>query len=318
MASPAKPAPTRDGQARSSKAQSGQTLSASARPAQEPAAAAEPSSPTRSDHTKPEPRVRRRRAAGLHDRLLGELRHLLTAGELAPGTRIPERLLCERFGVSRTPLREALKVLAAEGYIDLLPNRGARVATVGAEEVRHTFEVMGALEALAGRLAADCIEPAELAEIRALHYQMYAHFLRGETQDYYRLNQKIHEQIVRAARNPVLWAQYDGLTGRVSRQRYRAVMTRSQWEQAMAEHEAMLNALAERRGEDLAAVLTRHLEHKQAVVVGSLEAEGAEAARTAHMPAEPEQARAELAGGESAPAAVNTRGARILALPPRG
>src|SRR5580704_10409316 len=71
----------------------------------------------------------------LHGELLGALRELINHGDLAPGTRVPERELCQRFGVSRTPLREALKVLAAEGLVELLPNRGARVAALADEHL---------------------------------------------------------------------------------------------------------------------------------------------------------------------------------------
>ena len=89
----------------------------------------------------------------IHDQLLEHLRDLVIEGELAAGARVPERLLCERFGVSRTPLREALKVLAAEGLIELSPNRGARIARPTAEDVAQALKVIGALEALAGELA---------------------------------------------------------------------------------------------------------------------------------------------------------------------
>ena len=100
------------------------------------------------------------RAPSLHDGLLAALRDLIELGELMPGVRVPERSLCERFGVSRTPLRECLKVLAAEGLVELLPNRGARVATLEDEHLVHLFEVIGALESEAGRLACGADERA--------------------------------------------------------------------------------------------------------------------------------------------------------------
>ena len=114
----------------------------------------------------------------LHTDLLAGLRDVINKGDLAPGARVPEKALCERFGISRTPLREALKVLAAEGLVELRPNRGARVAMLGDEHLGHLFEVIAALEAEGGRLACQRITPDALAEIQGLHYQMYAHFLR--------------------------------------------------------------------------------------------------------------------------------------------
>src|SRR5258708_22993191 len=123
----------------------------------------------------------------LHDGLLNRLRDLINQEDLAPGQKLAERVLCERLGISRTPLREALKVLAAEGLVELLPNRGARVTQLTLGDVRALFEVMGALEALAGELAASRIGDAELAEIEALHHQMRAHYLRAELPEYFRL-----------------------------------------------------------------------------------------------------------------------------------
>ena len=111
----------------------------------------------------------------LHEAVTARLRDMIVEGEYPPGSRLPERVLCETFGISRTPLREALKVLASEGLLELAPHRGARVAGLTAMDVDELFPVMGALEALAGELACARITEMELAEIRALHYQMVLH-----------------------------------------------------------------------------------------------------------------------------------------------
>jgi DNA-binding GntR family transcriptional regulator len=210
--------------------------------------------------------------ASLHGQVVARLRDLIIEGELRPGERIPERILCERFGISRTPLREALKVLASEGLIELLPNRGARVARLEVKDVEDMFQVMGALEALSGSLACARITDEELAEIRALHYEMLAHYERRRLPEYFRLNQAIHEAILDAARNPILKATYLGLAGRVRHARYMANMSEARWAAAVKEHEAILAALAARDGERLARLLAEHLENKLAVVHDSLTA----------------------------------------------
>jgi DNA-binding GntR family transcriptional regulator len=217
--------------------------------------------------------------ASLHDRIARHLREDLTEGALEPGSRIDEKALCQRFAVSRTPLREALKVLAAEGLIELLPNRGARVAKLDEQDVRDMFDVMAALEALSGRLACARISEAEIDEIAALHFRMLAHWRRRERAAYFQANQAIHEAILEAARNPVLTATYRGLAGRIRRARFRANMDDARWAEAVAEHEAILEALRARDGNRLAVLLQSHLEHKQAVVQASLnEMSAAEAA----------------------------------------
>ncbi len=198
----------------------------------------------------------------LHDELVERLRDLIVESTLEPGARVPERELCERFAVSRTPLREALKVLASEGLLELLPHRGAQVTRLTAADLDEMFPVMGALEALAGELACAQITEPEMAEVRALHYQMVLHATRGELAEYCRLNQRIHEAIMAAARNPTLARLYRGLAGRVRRARYLANMSKPRWDQAVAEHEAILAALERRDGAELGLVLKMHLQNK--------------------------------------------------------
>src|SRR6185503_9370558 len=118
----------------------------------------------------PTPIVRR----PLHEEATDRLRDLIVQGRLAAGARLNERLLAAQLGVSRTPLREALKVLATEGLVELLPNRGAIVSQIDSARLSETLVVMGALEALAGELACRNASDAELGEIRALHYEMLA------------------------------------------------------------------------------------------------------------------------------------------------
>lgn len=207
----------------------------------------------------PQPIVR----AALHDEAARRLRHMILEGQLAPGSRIAERAICEQLGISRTPLREALKVLASEGLVELLPHRGAQVSTLGREDIDHMFEVMGTLEALAGELACARITDAEVAAIHDAHEQMARHYARQERGEYFRLNQEIHERIVAAARNPVLANVYNTLSARIRRARYQANLSPARWRQAMEEHEAILAALAERDAARLSRILKEHLLHKR-------------------------------------------------------
>lgn len=199
----------------------------------------------------------------LHEEAADRLRDMIIEGQLVPGDRIPEQAICDRLGVSRTPLREALKMLAAEGLVVLQPNRGATVANPSAEEVDQTFRVIGAMEALAGELACENVNEADIAEIRALHYQMVLHRTRQELPEYFRLNQQIHERLVEASRNRVLVDTYRQMIGRIRRHRYIANLTAQRWDQAIREHEEMLEALDRRDGARLAAILRRHLDNKR-------------------------------------------------------
>ena len=114
----------------------------------------------------------------LHEQVANRLRQMLVEGSIAPGAKLNERELSEVLNVSRTPLREAIKMLAAEGLVELLPNRGAIAVELTEADVRNTFEVMAGLEAQSGELAAQRITDAELDEIRAMHFEMMAAWTR--------------------------------------------------------------------------------------------------------------------------------------------
>src|SRR5437868_322941 len=116
----------------------------------------------------------------LHGELVERLRSLITNGVLSPGEKIQEPVLCERFGVSRTPLREALKVLASEGLVTLQPNRGAVVTALTVAELEEVFPVMGALESLSGEIACKHITDAEVARVAQIHKAMVDHYKKGE------------------------------------------------------------------------------------------------------------------------------------------
>jgi DNA-binding GntR family transcriptional regulator len=204
----------------------------------------------------------------LHDETVVRLRSMITEGELLPGARISERELCDRFGISRTPLREALKVLASEGLVELLPHRGARVTMLSAPELRDAFEVVAALEGLAGELACRRIDAAALAAIEALHVEMAGHYRRGDLAAYFGCNQAIHEAINRAAGNQQLTELYALLSNRVRRARYLANHSPERWAAAMREHDEILDALRRRDGPACHALLRAHLAHKLYTVAG--------------------------------------------------
>lgn len=208
----------------------------------------------------------------LHDQVTLRLRTMLVEGRIAPGAKLNERELCELLHVSRTPLREAIKLLAAEGLVDLLPNRGAVAVRLTEADIVHTFEVLAGLEAMSGRLAAARIGDTELAEIRATHYEMLACHVRGDLSGYYRLNAAIHAAINAAARNPVLSDTYRRINARVTALRFRTNQDQAKWQRAVAEHEAMLEALAARDGERLGSLLAAHLANKRDSVLALLRA----------------------------------------------
>ena len=206
----------------------------------------------------------------LHEEATDRLRDMIVQGRLTAGERLNERLLTAHLGLSRTPLREAIKVLATEGLVELLPNRGAIVAPMDAIRLGETLAVMGALEALAGELACLSATEAQINEIRALHYEMLAYHARGDLAGYFKFNQAIHLKIVKYSGNAVLYNSYRQLNGNVRRARYLANLSRERWDAAVREHDEILAALGARDVKRIKALLSDHLAHKLSSVLAAL------------------------------------------------
>lgn len=208
----------------------------------------------------------------LHEEAADRLRDLIIQGRLAAGTRLNERLLTAQLGLSRTPLREAFKVLATEGLVELLPNRGAIVSQMDPVRLSESLAVMGALEALAGELACLNATDAQINEIRALHFEMLAYHARGDLAGYFKFNQAIHLKIVKYSGNAVLFNTYRQMNGNVRRARYIANLSKERWDAAMREHDAILAALSARDVKRIKTLLSDHLAHKLSSVLAELKA----------------------------------------------
>ncbi len=203
----------------------------------------------------------------LHQEVATRLRQRIVEGQIAPGAKLNERALSEQLQVSRTPLREAIKMLAAEGLVELLPNRGAVAAQMSEQDVADTFELIGGLEGQSGELAAQRVSDAEIAEIRALHYEMLAAYTRRDLPTYYRLNAQIHTLINAAARNPVLTQTWRNVNARLQALRFRSNFDDAKWARAVQEHENMVALLAARDADGLRRLLVLHLAHKRDAVL---------------------------------------------------
>lgn len=195
----------------------------------------------------------------LHESLVAPLREMILQGELRPGEKVPEEQLCERFGVSRTPIREALKVLAAEGVLQILPHRGAIVARITEDQIEELFPIMASLERLAGLLACARASDEDIARVRALHDRMMEHFEKGEEVEYLRHNRLIHESFFEIAGNATLSAFYQQILTRIHACRFVVRKSREHWAAAVIEHKAMIEALEARDAPRLAELLEHHV-----------------------------------------------------------
>lgn len=203
------------------------------------------------------------------------LRERIIQGEFPPGSRLNERALCDLLGVSRTPMREAFRVLAAEGLVQIEPNRGAQVVALSEANIREAFEVIGGLEAMSCRLACERATDLEIAEIRALTYEMMASHARHDLPTYFNTNREIHERISLASHNSLLKQLYDAQNARIQNLRFVSNENRQKWDLAMREHIEMAEALDARDADRLAGIMRQHLQRKCEAALKSLNPDAA-------------------------------------------
>jgi len=220
-----------------------------------------------SDLTDDAPLIARRH---LHDELRERLRDAIINGELAPDAKVPEKELCEKFGVSRTPLREALKVLAHEGLVTLNHNRGATVSPLTVADLDEAFPIYAQLEALAGELACARMTEEEIREIRQLHDDMVAHYRRRELKRHFEINEMIHERIQLGAHNGTLAQFLCTVSGRIRRARLYANVIESRLGDAIEEHEGIIAAIETRDGARLSLLLRGHMANTLNGIKGAL------------------------------------------------
>lgn len=195
-------------------------------------------------------------------RIADLLRDRIVRDMLPPGARIIERELSEELGVSRTPVREAIKELAAEGLVDLRPNRGAEVASFDPAHAEDLFEVLAELEALAVQRFVRRMTVALLERLERLHAELAQQFHDKELERYFTANTEIHDLLIREAGNAILAETHQRLLTRSRLGRHMAIASdRARWAESLDEHELLMMAI--RRHDDVAAaaVWRRHLKN---------------------------------------------------------
>jgi DNA-binding GntR family transcriptional regulator len=215
-------------------------------------------------------RLRMPRTA-LHEQAADRLRTLIVRGELRPGQPLGEADLSDALGISRTPLREALKQLAIEGLVELRLNRSAMVAPFRREELIELFEAVAGIERCAAELAAMRMEPRDVERLEALQDKIELHHGRGELRDYFETNQQIHSAIVEFARNAVLKSTHDVLLARAERARFFALSILGRWDESVREHQEILTALKGGDASRAGQLLGHHVRRTGEIVAETLD-----------------------------------------------
>jgi DNA-binding GntR family transcriptional regulator len=201
------------------------------------------------------------RFAPMHDQILPHLRRDIVENRWKSGERLSEPLLCKQFGVSRTPLRVALKTLEAEGLIQLVPHVGAVVTDPGASEIAETMEILIGLEQLAAIRVAQSKRPEVLHDIQRIYQDMRLSARRGDASRYFGLNNDFHLCIVRGTGNRSLVDLHEKVMWHVHRERHRANEVESVTVESAESHHEIVDAILTHRAEDAGRAMRKHLEN---------------------------------------------------------
>jgi DNA-binding GntR family transcriptional regulator len=203
----------------------------------------------------------------LYEDVAERVRQLIFRGELAPGAWIDERALVARFGISRTPLREALKVLHAEGLVRLTPRRGSFVASeLTPQDLDEIFPLMALLEGLCALEAVRKATPEDVRRLEALHARLERHAVDGDLERYYEQNYAFHEAVQRLAANPWLSRTVSELRRFIRLLRGRQLRVRGRLAASLAEHRRFIRALRRRDAEEAERVMRAHVMAQRAAL----------------------------------------------------
>ena len=197
--------------------------------------------------------------ASLHNVVVTRIRDMIIEGFIPVGARIHEGQLCQQLGISRTPLREALKVLASEGLVELVPSRGAVVRRLTRKDAHDMMKVLAHLEEMAGPLTCQNASDEDIREIRRLQDEMLRFYAARDRLQYFKLNQRIHSMLIALTGNDSLCLVHDILQTRMKRIRFIGDKKEESWAAAVTDHEEMVQALEARDGPRLSAAMVDHL-----------------------------------------------------------
>ncbi len=195
----------------------------------------------------------------LHTQVAEILRAQIVSGDLPPGERMNEVALCEALGISRTPLREAVKILELEGLVTIRPHKGAMVSEISLRDIGEIFDLLAPLEALGTRLALERMTAEERTGILDLHDRMIGCYEANDREGCFQNDYRFHNTMIELARHDVLRATHTGLTNRSQRGRYLAPrFSQPKLDEAMAAHVRLIEAV---RADDIDAAAEIMFDH---------------------------------------------------------
>lgn len=212
----------------------------------------------------------------LHQQVVEMIKEMIELGDLRLGQKIDEISLAASSGVSRTPIREALRILNNQGVIDLVPHKGAFVRRFSIKEIDDMFQLMAVLEGMCAELAVPKITPADLKKIKNLHKDLERHYKANDHNAYKKTNSKLHCLIREIAGNAAINEVIEGLHQRILLFRYKQLYEPKRFKSSIEEHRALLNALEKKDPKKAKEAMQKHLVAQSKALINIIQNKGLE------------------------------------------
>jgi len=206
----------------------------------------------------------------LREKILETIRDDILRGRLQPGEKVAEPELAERFGISRTPIREALRQLESEGYLTVVPRRGAIVTALTETEIEELYAIKSILEGYAAQVAAARMSAKEIERLEALNQRLESLSLDGDTRNFFKVHNEFHDAFVKAAGNEKLAELIGQLAQKFNRMRMASLTVPGRMTISVQEHKKIINALRQRNGEEADRMVRETAAHGAQVLIQSL------------------------------------------------
>lgn len=193
----------------------------------------------------------------LREKILETIREAILKGELKPGEKVAEPELAERFGISRTPIREAFRQLESEGFLTVIPRKGAVVAALSERDVQEYYAVKSTLEGYAAELAAQNLSEKELAKLESINLRLKQLASDGDVKAFYKIHHDFHDTFLKAADNSKLYDLIKQLGMKFSRLRMASLAVNGRMAISVAEHEKLLDAFRRQDGKAAEALVKK-------------------------------------------------------------
>jgi DNA-binding GntR family transcriptional regulator len=215
----------------------------------------------------------------LREKILETIRDAIMAGALKPGEKVAEPELAERFGISRTPIREAFRQLESEGYLTVIPRKGAVVVSFSAKEVEEFYAIKSILEGYAARRACSNLTERELEKLKAINDKLRHLAEEGDVKHFFKVHNDFHELFIKTADNEKLHDLITNLVGKFQRLRVTSLSLPGRMHISVQEHEKIIDAFRNRDADLAEQLVRKNAEYGGRVLMEGSESGGSEGQR---------------------------------------